>query len=524
MQTIWCVPVHEHRTGDCPVVIFAFSGLRWDVGDIQSMPAIEQLKSKGVWGKRKIDVFQSESLPAFVSMVTGQYPDKHGMLSNKMRDQETGEKFNVRNTSSKWWNGFEPIWITNQKKHNGTGRSALCYWPGHDVMFDGQKAKYVCHNTTANYADPFKEFTLEHQITKAVMPFGERVSQVEKWLKMNVTDRPSFIGVYFEEPLNTMLNHGVHSNETKRMLKKIDSIVSDTLNRLKNDELYEDLTFIVTGESGVTEIDLGAHREFFLDDKLNKEQQSQLEVIDDGPIMTLYTHDKESLLSLWEDEKGMKVYTNETIPKSFHFSHKNRTAPLIIVAEEHWRVYKSRVVDDMKCLMGYDGKFPSSHALFVAKGPVLKKNLALNALGNVDVYGILCKALNITPPVPHSGNEAIISKVIVERQQWLERVVTKIVKTISAKPRNLIIAIIVAAMLVFVAVFLVITAIYKVIGCCVCPSTPMLVKVSSRKLLRKRKDNKEKGGKHHLLADDEMSDSELSSNDEFYFDSVERKK
>lgn len=544
VHVIWCVPLEDHgddgdhvgeRDGrvrrdkqNSTVVIFAFSGLRWDVGDIQSMPAIEELKKEGISGTRKIDIFQSETLPAFVTMVTGQYPDKHGILSNKMKDLSTGETFDVTETSPKWWNGSEPIWITNQNKQNGTESSALCYWPGHDVIFGGKKVKYMCHNSSASYVDPFKELTINHEITKPVMPFEERVDQVHNWLKMNAPERPSFIGVYFEEPLNTMIKSGVHSNETRNMLSRIDRLVADAVKCFKKDGVYDDITFVVTGESGVTEIDLRAHKEIFLDDKLSDEQKDKLEIVDDGPIMTIYTDDaeKESFVSLWQHEKGMKLYTNETIPDIFRFSYKSRTMPLIIVADEHWRVYKSRVIDGMQCLMGYDGKFPSSHALFVAKGPMFKKNLVLEAMGNVDVYGMLCKALNITPPRPHSGNGDTISKVIAsepEKVNTIRKIVVKIVKTISSKPRNLIVAIIVAVLLVFVATFLVISAVYKLIGCCACPSPPMLVQVSSTKL-RKRKSRKEKTGHHRLLGDNELTDSELSSSDEFYFDSVERKK
>eukprot|EP00111_Clytia_hemisphaerica_P006986 TCONS_00020262-protein len=491
-------------------VVFAFSGLRWDVEKLASMRSLERMKTHGVWAKHKINAFQTESLPSFMTMSTGRYPNEHGIMSNKMRNVK-GDHFDVKTTSTKWYGeDLEPIWLRNQ---NQNGSSALCYWPGYGV--DGLKPDYSCHGK--NFVDPFKELISNNEIVKEVMPFQQRVNLVKKWLTNTTTSAPSFIGVYFEEPYKSMIASGIHSNETKHALKKIDSFITHMLDWLKAKKLNEKVNFVVTGESGATEI--AAHKEIFLSDLLendsNSKYKNKFEVLSKSPIMSIYPKDKtveKALLHTWKKNKQMTVLAANDIPHNFHYKHKTRNAPITLVAKEHWRIYKNRIVDSKRALMGFDGKFESSHAMFLAQGPAFKENTVIPAIGNVDVYAILCRSIGISPGA-HSGNITNVEKLMRPPEQWYEKVVKKIVKKITESPKNFIIAVVITVLLFFGATFLIITAVYKACGCC---RIPMKVKVpASKKLIMMKK--RKKDGDEHLLSEKELSDSDLSSSDEFYF-------
>jgi len=495
------------------VVFFTFSGLRWDAEDLQSMPAIRKMKSNGVAVKQKIDAFQSESLPSFMTMSTGKYPNEHGILANKMSN-EKGEKFDVTTTAAQWWKDVEPIWTHNQRQN---GSSALCYWPGHHLELFGHKPKHVCSVDTKK-GDPFQLFTLNNEISSPVMSFKARLGKVKEWLQMNETDAPTFIGSYFEEPYNTMMKKGIYSNETRQILKKIDSIIQSMLDWLSHHKLDDKVNFIVAGESGVTE--LQTRKEIFLNDLIDAEElKTKYEIINNGPIMTIRPDDGsvgKRLLKMWKSNKELKihmdVYSKEEIPDNFHFKLKSRNEPITLVAQEYWRIYKDRVVDSKKSMMGFDSKYKSSHALFIAQGPSFKEDEVVPAIGNVDVYGALCQSLGI-PAGRHSGNQTTIQKLMRAPEKWYEEVVKKIVKKIYESPKNFVLAVVIAVVLFFGIVFLVITAVYKACGCCT-NAQPLRVKVPNpRKLLNKQK----KEGDEHLLSEKELSDSDLSSSDEFYF-------
>ena len=497
----------QHKS-KCRTIVFAFSGLRWNVERITRLSSIERIRTNGVHVKHKINAFQSESLPSFMTMSTGKYPNEHGIVANSMRDGK-GAKFDLASTSSTWYKNVDSIWLRNQKEN---GSSALCYWPGHDIQ--GMQPDYSC-DENGGLADPFKELTKNGEITKKVMSFQARLDKVKTWLSSNMTTvKPTFIGVYFEEPYKSMLKYGVRSNETKQALKKVDSIIHQMLNFLKEKELTKKVNFVVTGESGVTEIE--PHKEIFLVDFIKDEFKDKYEVVK-GAIMSVYPSSlavQKELFKAWnasKPSKHMSVFLKKDIPNNFHFKHKTRSSPITLVADEHWRIYEKRVVDSKKSLMGYDGKYESAHALFVAQGPTFKEDEVVPAIGNVDVFAILCRALGITAG-NHSGNNTTVEKLMRSPEKWYEKVVKKIVKKITETPTNFVAAVVIAVLLFFGMAFLVVTAVYKACGCC---RIPMKVKVPSpRKLMkqRKKKDNE------HLLSEKELSDSDFSSSDEFYLE------
>ena len=493
----------------CRTVVFAFSGLRWDVERITRMSSIEKMRASGVHVKHKINAFQTESLPSFMTMSTGKYPNEHGIVANTMRDSK-GKKFDLSSTSPTWYNKVDPIWLRNQKEN---GSSALCYWPGHDIK--EMQPDYRC-DEDSGLADPFKEFTKNNEIAKKVSSFQARLDTVKEWLTSpNMTVKPNFIGVYFEEPYKSMMKYGVHSKETIKALKEVNSIIHQMLTYLKVKKLTNKVNFVVTGESGVTNIE--PHKEIFLIDFIKDGLKDKYEVTK-GAIMSVYPKSekvKNELIESWntsKPRKHMRVYLKEDLPTSFHFKHKSRSAPITLVADEHWRIYEKRIVDSKKSLMGYDGKYESAHSLFVAQGPTFKEDEVVPALGNVDVFAVLCRALGISAG-NHSGNNTTVEKLMRSPEKWYEKVVKKIVKKITETPTNFVAAIVIAVLLFFGVVLLGVTAIYKACGCC---RIPMKVKVPSPRKFMKKKTKK--NDNEHLLSEKELSDSDFSSSDEFYLE------
>ena len=497
-----CVSVlQEQETVGNRVLVLAFSGLRWDIMNISNMSSFKKIIKYGFLGKRKIDPFQTESLPSFMSMVTGEYPNIHGMVSNKMKDLKTGENFDVKNTNQNWWSKVNPVWITNQQSGN---ISALCYWPGHDVIFHGIKVNYTCSdkkNLKTVFDDPFREMTLYGDIL-GTSAFEKRVNQVKKWLALDKLIRPSFIGVYFEEPLRSIMKYGFKDNKTKAVLLEINNIVNNLLSLLESDA--KDVNLIVTGESGVTEIT----NQIFLDD-LAKELRSSYKVIDEGPIMTILPDSNtigKELLKKLSGNSHLAAFDGYKLPKNFHFYHPNRTMPVILTANEHLRIYPERIIDKKKALMGYDGKFPSTHSLVLGYGPNFMQGSQVNALGNIDIYHVICEVLHISPKAKKL-NKSLLDEILVKREQWY----VKIVKKVTESTLNLILAFIIALTSLFAVAYLICATLNKLGGCCKCSSKVTKLKVAPTRLLRRQKHN-EKGGRH-LLSDDEVS-SDLSETDE----------
>ena len=73
-------------------------------------------------------------MPGHYSIMTGLYPESHGIISNTMYDPVLKARFGAAQTDPRWWNGAEPIRVTNQKQK---GTSGVLYWPGYNIKIKG---------------------------------------------------------------------------------------------------------------------------------------------------------------------------------------------------------------------------------------------------------------------------------------------------------------------------------------------------------------------------------------------------
>ena len=113
-----------------PIIAGNARWLRWDFMDKAQTPNLHQVARQGVRARHMIPVNPTLTLPNHQSIMTGLWPESHGMVSNNFYDPCIKEKFLYGTESfscSKWWCNAEPIWLTNQKQG---GVSAMYLWPG----------------------------------------------------------------------------------------------------------------------------------------------------------------------------------------------------------------------------------------------------------------------------------------------------------------------------------------------------------------------------------------------------------
>ena len=115
------------------VLLISLDGLRWDYMELADAPNLQRLIKGGVKAESLIPVFPSKTFPNHYTIVTGLYPENHGIVSNSMFDPVFREFFRITDanatTNGKWWEG-EPIWVTASKQGQTT---ATMFWPGSDA-------------------------------------------------------------------------------------------------------------------------------------------------------------------------------------------------------------------------------------------------------------------------------------------------------------------------------------------------------------------------------------------------------
>ncbi|HEX7769407.1 MAG TPA: ectonucleotide pyrophosphatase/phosphodiesterase, partial [Dokdonella sp.] len=162
------------------LILISIDGFRADFLQRGQTPVLASLAREGVRAESLRPAFPTLTFPNHYTLVTGLYPDHHGIINNRMTDPATGKRFVYKERESAsdpaWWGG-EPIWAGAERQ--GV-RTATMFWPGSDVEIAG---------TRPGHWLPFD----------AAMTPSERVDQLLRWLDLPLADRPRFLTLYFEQ-------------------------------------------------------------------------------------------------------------------------------------------------------------------------------------------------------------------------------------------------------------------------------------------------------------------------------------
>lgn len=197
------------------VLLVSFDGFRWDYMDKTETPHFDSIVKTGVKAKYVNNTFVTKTFPNHFTIVTGLYEESHGIVANTMYDPKFKSWFYLNNTEPRWWNGGEPVWITNQ---NSGGTSGIVFWPGSDVKIRGQ------------YPTHFVKY--DHNLS-----YKDRVDKVVDLLTKKKP--PTFLAMYFEEPDHSGHKYGPDSKEVLQAIRTTDNITGYLINQLKAKGIFD---------------------------------------------------------------------------------------------------------------------------------------------------------------------------------------------------------------------------------------------------------------------------------------------
>jgi len=364
------------------LVLISFDGWRWDYIDRAKVPNLQTLAARGVRAEGLIPSFPSNTFPSHYTLVTGLYPEHHGIVSNSMVDPVIGERFSMSADTAndpRWWGG-EPLWATAIRQGR---RAASMFWPGSEAPIGGVRPTYW---------RPFDD----------AVPNAERVRQVLEWLALPADERPSFITVYFSDVDSAGHDFGPESTEVLDAASRLDQALGDLIAGIETLQLLETTSVIVVSDHGMSQLD--EDRIILLDDYLDL---STVDVIDWTPTLGLALRSG-SVDAVYQSLKGkhpaLAVYKREDTPWHLHYSRHPRIPPIVGLADEGWRITsRERLASERAAgrkpggAHGYDPAYKSMHGLFVAAGPRLRRGAVLPAFESVNVYELMCWLLGLEP-------------------------------------------------------------------------------------------------------------------------------
>jgi predicted AlkP superfamily pyrophosphatase or phosphodiesterase len=374
-----CAAPAPRPADDPPILILiSFDGWRWDYIDRQPAPHLRALAARGVRATAMIPSFPVLTFPNHYTIVTGLYPEHHGIVGNTMRDAAMPERFTQSSETAKdgrWWGG-EPLWATAIRQGR---RAATMFWPGTEAAIGGVRPTYW---------KPYDK------------TFGtlDRVEQALTWLALPAAERPSFVSLYFEEVDTAGHDFGPDSPELATAAAHLDDALGALVAGIHRLDLDNRTTIVVISDHGMTPTSY--ERVIYLDALID---MSTVDVLEYGSNLQLNPRngDVDGLYGrLHGKHPKLAIYKRQDVPKRLHFSDNPRIPAIVGVPADGWVATTGQrlVTEELHVgAHGYEPTTPDMGALFVAAGPSVRRGLIVAPFENVHVYDLLCRILKITP-------------------------------------------------------------------------------------------------------------------------------
>jgi predicted AlkP superfamily pyrophosphatase or phosphodiesterase len=362
------------------VVLVSLDGFRYDYPTKYGAKNLQVMAARGASAPDgMIPSYPSVTFPNHYTLVTGLYPDHHGIVANTFYDPVRKESYsytNPKTTGDGSWYGGTPLWVLAEQQGM---RSACFFWPASDAEIQGKRPSYYL----APYDDKY--------------PDEKRVEQILAWLQLPPEKRPHFITLYYANTDHAGHAYGPDAPETAEAVKHVDELMGQLSEGIAASGLPVDL--IVVADHGMETLQGG-----WVD--LDKwADLSQFET--SGPLLYAKSDADaaKAYQSLLGESDTFKVYRRAQVPTYLHFNSNPREGDPIVVPTGPYPIEARSPNSNGGAKMpprgghGYDPRqMPSMKAIFFATGPDIRAGSTVASFENVNVYPLIAGILGL-----HSG-------------------------------------------------------------------------------------------------------------------------
>ncbi|KAG9985333.1 Phosphodiest-domain-containing protein, partial [Aureobasidium melanogenum] len=388
-------------------ILISLDGFRADFLHRNITPSLNSFVRAGVSPEYMSPSFPSVTFPNHFTLVTGLYPEAHGVVGNSFWDPELKEDFYytdpARSMQPKWWKG-EPIWVTAEEQDV---RAAIHMWPGSEAHIGIEPTfvdKYQGHELLTNKVDRILG------LLDLPGPHDEGAS--------SDSPRPQLIAAYVPDVDRDGHLYGPNSTEIRSTISSVDSMLGQLFSGLEQRNLTDIVNIIIVSDHGMATT--STSRLIQLDNIID---MSVIERTDGWPLYGLRPKNDSDIEPLYNQLKqeaanmnGFDVYLKDRdMPERYHFSQNDRIAPLWVVPWTGWAIVvkeefdvteakKTGQVYHPRGVHGYDHEHPLMRAIFVARGPAFPHTPGskVDVFQNIEVYNLVCDSVGISPK-PNNG-------------------------------------------------------------------------------------------------------------------------
>jgi len=369
------------------VLLVSLDAFRWDYNKIYNTPNLNKFAHDGVKADRMYPSFPTVTFPNHYTIVTGLYPDHHGLINNNFPANDLGLFYRMGDRTAVENPAFyegEPIWETAEKQGL---KSASFFWVGSEARHPSYWKKY------------------DESIT-----YEARIDTVIKWLGYPPEKRPELVTLYFDEPDATSHSYGPVSVQTGKMISRLDSLIGVLRTKLSALPEAKKIDLIILSDHGMSAVSY----ERYIDLKSLVPARMISSISGGNPVYLINPSDgkKDSVLFLLNKSTGLKAWSKSQLPQKWHYGTNPRIPEIVVVADSSWSIGTRPDASSVRGgAHGYDNSNSDMFSIFYAAGPSFKRNYTFKELNNVDIYNLICRVLNIIP-AKNDGDPAHINGML----------------------------------------------------------------------------------------------------------------
>jgi len=374
------------------VVLVSLDGFRYDYAKKYGAKHLLAIAARGASvPEGMIPAYPSLTFPNHYTLVTGLYPEHHGIVGNQFYDPARKERYSYTdpktNADGSWYGGT-PLWSLAEKQGM---RSACFFWPGSEAEIAGERPSYYLH------------FDNKY-------PDDKRIDQVIAWLKLPSEQRPHFITLYYSNVDHAGHEYGPDSPQTAAAVKQVDELMGTLEEDLKATHLPVDL--VIVSDHGMVKIQGG-----WIDlDKFAP--LTDLTTVGDYLYAPTEAAANAAYQKLKAADAAFMVYRRSNVPAELHYNSNPREGDPIIIARGPYAIRAHAPPPDREDHAPTTGNhgfdpfmMPEMKAIFYAEGPDIRAGVKLKSFENVNVYPLLVKILSLDAP-PVDGSLGVLSGVL----------------------------------------------------------------------------------------------------------------
>ena len=366
------------------VVLVSLDGFRWDYAKRDHAENLLALGKKGVWAPEGMTPsYPSLTFPNHFTIVTGLYPEHHGLVANSFYDESKHERFAISDPNvvrdGTWYSGT-PLWSLAESQ----GMHAAClYWPGSEAEIAGHRPTW--------YA------LFDNKTQASVEVEQARIDDAVALLHMPASDRPHFITIYYSEPDHDGHEFGPDAPQTRAAVLKMDKLIGKLDRALKATGLP--INLVVVSDHGMAKTE-GSW--------ITLDQFADLSGFENAGTL-LYGKTEEdrarAYTKLKQASSQFIAYRRKDVPAGLRYNQNPREGDPVVIATGPYAIRAHNSPDGKPDsspepgMHGFDpNRIPEMKASFFAAGPDIVPGKTVAPFQNTNLYPWIAHILGLHAP------------------------------------------------------------------------------------------------------------------------------